>query len=332
VEPGQDREAGLDLFLGARELAAVMGDRAVIVVAVTVMFSRPFAYLVTQLLVPVMHEVPTSRWTSIVAFSRLVRTEMNASGGRSGSGMVGGRDTGRKHAASPSDRTRTRRTMTGLLARETGRRDECRAISYNRAKRVSPGGRHTASPEFRTPRVRHPVLMKQSILILCAIALSRPVHAQPSSSAQYELVVEGIAVPKATLPIESWSWGASESMGDPDPKDADANGVPKKKKREIAVQDFHFVIMQSHLSTMLLEALATKKTLPRVTLRSKQATPSGTLELVMKDVRVSSFQTGGSGHSSSGGTMDQLSLTFKSVKMTVDTGNGKHSADVRNPN
>ena len=179
--------------------------------------------------------------------------------------------------------------------------------------------------------------MKQTILIPLAmvgamvLAGAGTAHAQPSSGqVTYEMTLEGLAGGKknTTLTIESWSWGASAYEPDDASEASDGGKVEgaAKRKRDIAVQDFYFTIEQSPTSAQLLEALVGKKVLSKVTVRSKQTGTDKTFEIVFKDVRISSFQTGGSGY---GGASESVSLTYKTAKMTVSASGGSQSADVQ---
>lgn len=108
---------------------------------------------------------------------------------------------------------------------------------------------------------------------------------------------------------------------------AGGSGAAKPKQWVLSNQDFHFVVYQSPTSLMLAESMFDKKVLPRVTVRFRHPALAKELELVMKDVRVSSYQTGGSGYGNEG-PMDQISLSFNKAKMTVGAKGAKHSADL----
>ena len=65
--------------------------------------------------------------------------------------------------------------------------------------------------------------------------------------ALYELSIEGIkADPKASVPIDSWSWGAASPSPDP--------SMPGKKQG-LQTQDLYVSIEQSDASPLLLEAM-----------------------------------------------------------------------------
>jgi type VI protein secretion system component Hcp len=153
--------------------------------------------------------------------------------------------------------------------------------------------------------------------------------AQPSSGqVTYEMTLEGLTGGKksTTLTIESWSWGASAYDLYEDEVDATGkDGTATKRKRDIAVQDFYFTIEQSPTSAQLLDALVAKRVLSKVTVRSKQTGTDKTFEIVFKDVRISSFQSGGSGY---GGGTESIALAYKTAKLTVGASGGSQSADV----
>ena len=170
--------------------------------------------------------------------------------------------------------------------------------------------------------------MKQALAI---VILTLGLSTLPDTTAQagnqqgidYELAVEGIGKAPIVIDLESWSWGATAMETDP--------SMPPPKK-DISMQDFHFVISQSPQSAMLLEAMLNKKVLPRVSARVKNAN-NHSFELVMRNVKISSFQTGGSGGGRGWGgdaPMEQISLSFQTGKMTVKTQGGSHSVEIKN--
>jgi hypothetical protein len=131
-------------------------------------------------------------------------------------------------------------------------------------------------------------------------------------------VVERLGSKAITIELESWSWGATAM-------DPEMVGPAHK---EVSLQDVNFVIMQSPTSVQLLEAMLAKKVLRRVVVRIKQPS-SQMFELAMSNAKLSSYQTGGSGGSYRGGLpMEQLSMTFKSAKLTVKANGGSYSTDI----
>jgi Type VI secretion system effector, Hcp len=171
---------------------------------------------------------------------------------------------------------------------------------------------------FRAP------MMKTAAILALALAASAPVAAQAQGQVgqqgpqlEYEAVIEGLGKAPVIVPVESWSWGAS----------ADSYG--NRNGSGINMQDLHLVIEQSKESAQMLELMLAKKELSRVEIRVKQPS-SHTFELVMRNVSIGSFQTGGSGGYGRGsGPMEQMSLSFKTAKMTVKTPKGAYSTDIK---
>lgn len=170
--------------------------------------------------------------------------------------------------------------------------------------------------------------MKQAIAIviltLGLTALSGPLaEAGNNQGVSYELSVEGLGKAPVLIELESWSWGATALEPDP--------SMPPPKK-DLAMRDLHFVITQSPESTKLLEVMVTKKHLPRVTVRMKNSS-NHSFELVVRNVRVASFQTGGSGGGRGWGgeaPMEQISMSFQTGKFTVKNTSGSHSVEIKN--
>jgi type VI protein secretion system component Hcp len=168
--------------------------------------------------------------------------------------------------------------------------------------------------------------MKQPFLIASLIAVTMSTaQAQPAPGGKYEMQIEGIpGQAKLTLEIESWSWGAvDQEPDDTDPKSQDAAG---KKKKSDGIQEVYFVVEQSPTSPMLLQSLLAKKPMTNVVLHST-GTSGKSFELVMKEVRLTSYQTGGSGGFGRA-PMDQMSMSFKTAKLTVGDGGTTHSAQI----
>jgi type VI protein secretion system component Hcp len=166
--------------------------------------------------------------------------------------------------------------------------------------------------------------MKHLMIVVALGMVTGTAHAQPTQAAWYELSIEGIkADPKASLAIESWSWGAASPQPDP--------SMPKKQG--IQTQDLYLSIEQSDASPLLLEALVAETVLPKVTLKlNNPASKDKSFELVLKDVKVTSYQTSGSGGGyGSGVPNESLSLSFKTAKLTVGTGKTSRSAEVTSP-
>ncbi len=97
--------------------------------------------------------------------------------------------------------------------------------------------------------------------------------------------------------LESWSWGITAEGG------------------RMHSQSFHFVVYSSVGSSFLLERQIQRKAFSKATLHLE--TPEGTTQVFeLRDVKVSSFQTGASAHSDFGPT-EQVSLDFGGLKVTT---------------
>lgn len=165
-----------------------------------------------------------------------------------------------------------------------------------------------------------------AILALTLATAAAPVAAQAQGQMgpqgpqlEYEAVIEGLGKTPVVIPVESWSWGAS------------ADNYGNRNGSGINMQDLHFVIEQSKESAQMLEVMLAKKELAKVEIRVKQPS-THTFELVMRNVTIGSFQTGGSGGGGYGrgsGPMEQMSLSFKTAKMTVKTPKGAYSTDIK---
>jgi hypothetical protein len=163
------------------------------------------------------------------------------------------------------------------------------------------------------------------VATVVVLAWGGAARAQPSSSATWEMTIEGMpAKAKANVTIESWSWGASAAE---ERFESDEAAKSTKPKKDIYSQDFFFVIEQTPTSAMLLESMMQKKVLTKVTVKLRQTGSNNTFELVMKDVKVTSYQTGASSYGGSGPT-DQLAMAFKTAKVTIGSKAESHATDV----
>ncbi|MCC6419897.1 MAG: type VI secretion system tube protein Hcp [Gemmataceae bacterium] len=123
--------------------------------------------------------------------------------------------------------------------------------------------------------------------------------------------VDGEATAKGhekEIDLESWSWGETNSGSH-----AHGGGGGAGK---VVMQDFHFVMKICKASPKLLQICATGEHIKKATLTCRKAGKSQQefLKIEMEDLLVSSYQTGGSGHSDIIPT-DQISLNFTKVKM-----------------
>jgi type VI secretion system secreted protein Hcp len=112
---------------------------------------------------------------------------------------------------------------------------------------------------------------------------------------------------KEEIDIESWSWGEAQ-MG----TSAGQGGAGAGK---VSVQDFNFVSKVNKASPMLFLACATGQHIKKAVLICRKAggTQQEFLTVTMSDLLISSYQTGGSGHSDIVPT-DQFSINFAKIE------------------
>src|SRR5262247_4076103 len=106
---------------------------------------------------------------------------------------------------------------------------------------------------------------------------------------------------KNAIELESWSWGEAQT----------GRGGGK-----VAMQDFHFVMKINKASPKLFLACANGEHIKKAELICRKAGKDQQefLKVTMSDVLVSSYQTGGSGHSDILPT-DQISLNFAKIEV-----------------
>lgn len=112
---------------------------------------------------------------------------------------------------------------------------------------------------------------------------------------------------KGEIDIESWSWGETNAGSH-----ATGGGGGAGK---VVMQDFHFVMKINKASPKLFLACATGQHIPTgvLTCRKAGGKQADFLIVKMTDLLVSSYQTGGSGHSDIVPT-DQISLNFSKIE------------------
>jgi len=130
----------------------------------------------------------------------------------------------------------------------------------------------------------------------------------------YFLVVDGIKGEshdhkmgsKGAIDLESWSWGASQS--------GTHSGGGGGGAGKVHMQDFHFVMKINKASPELMLACAEGRHIKEATLTCRKAGKDQQefFTVKMSDLLVSSYQTGGSGHSDIVPT-DQISLNFAKI-------------------
>jgi type VI secretion system secreted protein Hcp len=112
---------------------------------------------------------------------------------------------------------------------------------------------------------------------------------------------------KNEIDLESWSWGETQGGGH-----ASGGGGGAGK---VVMQDFHFVMKINKASPKLFLACATGEHIGDAVLTCRKAGKEQQEFLIVKftDLLVSSYQTGGSGHSDIVPT-DQISLNFSKIE------------------
>ena len=112
---------------------------------------------------------------------------------------------------------------------------------------------------------------------------------------------------KGEIQLESWSWGESNSGSH---GFGGGGGAGK-----VQMQDFHFVMKCNKASPKLLQACASGEHIKSAILTCRKAGKDQQefLKVKMTDLLVSSFQTGGSGHSEIIPT-DQISINFSKIE------------------
>lgn len=134
------------------------------------------------------------------------------------------------------------------------------------------------------------------------------------AAVDYFLKVDGIdgesadSKHKNSIDVESWSWGEVQSGT----HSAGGGGGAGK----VSMQDFHFVMKINKASPKLMLTCATGQHIPKAVLTCRKAggKQEDFLIITMSDLLVSSYQTGGSGHSDIVPT-DQISMNFAKIEI-----------------
>jgi type VI secretion system secreted protein Hcp len=112
---------------------------------------------------------------------------------------------------------------------------------------------------------------------------------------------------KGEIDLESWSWGESQA--------GTHGGGGGGGAGKVSMQDFHFVMKINKASPKLMLACATGEHIKKAVLLCRKAGKEQQefLKVTMSDLLVSSYQTGGSGHSDIVPT-DQISLNYAKIE------------------
>jgi type VI secretion system secreted protein Hcp len=113
---------------------------------------------------------------------------------------------------------------------------------------------------------------------------------------------------KNEIEIESWSWGETQTG-------THAGGAGGGAGK-VAMQDFHFVMKINKASPKLFLACASGEHIPDAVLTCRKAGKEQQefLKVKFSDLLISSYQTGGSGHSDVVPT-DQISFNFSKIEV-----------------
>lgn len=112
---------------------------------------------------------------------------------------------------------------------------------------------------------------------------------------------------KGEIDVESWSWGETQS--------GTHSGGGGGGAGKVVMQDFHFVMKINKASPKLMLACADGEHIKKAVLTCRKAGKDQQefLKITMEDLLVSSYQTGGSGHSDIVPT-DQISLNYAKIQ------------------
>jgi len=134
------------------------------------------------------------------------------------------------------------------------------------------------------------------------------------AAVDYFLKIDGIegesqdSKHKAEIDVDSWSWGETQT--------GTHTGGGGGGAGKVVMQDFHFVMQVNKASPKLLLACATGQHIPKAVLTCRKAGKEQQefLKITMSDLLISSFQTGGSGHSDVV-PVDQISLNYAKIEV-----------------
>jgi type VI secretion system secreted protein Hcp len=133
------------------------------------------------------------------------------------------------------------------------------------------------------------------------------------AAVDYFLKIDGIdgessdAKHKGEIDLESWSWGESQTGS----HSAGGGGGAGK----VHMQDFHFVMRMNKASPKLMLACANGQHIPKAVLVMRKAGKEQQeyAKFTMKDLLVSSFQTGGSAKGDIV-PLEQISLNYSEIE------------------
>jgi|SRR5262245_17992261 len=142
------------------------------------------------------------------------------------------------------------------------------------------------------------------------------------AAVDYFLKVEGIEGEstddkhKNEIDIESWSWGETQA--------GTHSGGGGGGAGKVQMQDFHFTAKMSKATPKLMLACATGEHIKKAVLTCRKAGKDQQeyLTLTLSDLLISSYQTGGSGHSSVI-PIDQVSMNFSKIEFEYKPQNEK---------
>ena len=118
---------------------------------------------------------------------------------------------------------------------------------------------------------------------------------------------------KDTIEIASFSWGAVQSGG--------AGTTGGLGKGKVSFQELHLTAQMSKASTPLFVSCTTGKHISKATLFVRKAggTQADYYTITLKELLVTSYQTGGSGGAGGQLPMDQFSLAATKIEINYST-------------
>jgi type VI secretion system secreted protein Hcp len=131
----------------------------------------------------------------------------------------------------------------------------------------------------------------------------------------YFLKIDGIegesydARHRNEIDVLSWSWGETHAVN------YASTGVPTVK---VSVNDLHFVMKTNKATPKLMQACASGQSLGNAvlsTVRSSSKEQQEYFRILLSDVRVSSYNTGGSSGDGTNFQTDQASLSFSKIEL-----------------
>jgi type VI secretion system secreted protein Hcp len=158
--------------------------------------------------------------------------------------------------------------------------------------------------------------MRNRVLLLCLVSVLLLVPRVNWAAERCFLYLDGIpgesqdALHANWIDVESWSIGETNTST---PLSVGGGGAAGK----VSFQDFHFVMLRSVASPLLLSAASSGRFIKEARLECQKNignTQKVYQRMIFQGVGTSSYQTGGSSHSDVGST-DQISLNYSTISL-----------------